>query len=123
MDTNEHECCLRINHGLHGSGIASGVAVLVPSTDPGVRRGERLYTIIRVIRSSNSSPRFERKTRKVAKLFGVRGYQRQIENERVAGNQQIIRADGHACRLQFKTQQTGAASGIRTERNFFHNVQ
>jgi hypothetical protein len=57
------------------------------------------------------------------KFLGVRRDQRQIENERVAGNQQIVRTDWRSCRLQLKTQHAGAASDIRAERNFFNNIQ
>jgi hypothetical protein len=48
----------------------------------------------------------------MAKFLGICGNQRQIENERVTGNQQIVRGDRRSCRLQFKAKQAGPASRI-----------
>ena len=123
--------------------LGTVVAVLVPSTGPirrltqrsggdasdtdgqaagrvsGSGRVKRLYNIDRRDprnpRFKISSPLFEREARDMAKFFGVRSNERQIDYERVAGNQQIIRADRRSCRLQFKTQCAGAARGIGVE--------
>jgi len=59
----------------------------------------------------------------MAKFFGVSGNQRQIENERVTGNQQIVRTDWRSRCLQFKTQRAGAASSVRIELYFFDNIE
>jgi len=103
------------------------VAVLVPSTGSGVRGGERLYNsaaycVRRRQNRGNSSPGFERQTRHMGKFLGICGNQRQIENERVTGNQQIVRTDWRSCCLQFKAKQAGPATRISSERNFFNNV-
>lgn len=85
----------------------------------GSERVKRLYNIDRRDprnpRFKISSPLFERKARDMAKFFGVSGNQRQIEYERVTGNQQIVRTDWRSRCLQFKTQCTGAARGIGVE--------
>jgi hypothetical protein len=67
------------------------------------------------IRGLKLSPLFEQETGDMAKFFGVSGNQRQIENERVTGNQQIVRTDWRSRCFQFKTQCTGAASSVRIE--------
>ena len=58
----------------------------------------------------------------MGKFLGICGNQRQIENERVTGNQQIVRTDWRSCCLQFKAKQAGPATRISSERNFFNNV-
>ena len=47
----------------------------------------------KIVMRHSSSPVFEQETRDVAKFFGVGSNQRQIENEGVAGNQQIVRTE------------------------------
>jgi hypothetical protein len=70
-----------------------------------------------------SSPRFERESGNAAKVFRVGSDQCQIENERVGGNQQVVRANWRSGYLQFNAQRPGAASSVRIERDFFNHVQ
>ena len=41
----------------------------------------------------------------------------------MAGNQKIVRADWRSCCFQFETKHAGSASGIRSERYLFNNIQ